>query len=66
MAYVEVILTGPDRDLHSGVYGGAIENPLNVLARLVAGLHDADYRITLPGFYDEVRPLTEEERESRH
>ncbi len=64
MAYVEVILTGPDRDLHSGVYGGAIENPLNVLARLVAGLHDADYRITLPGFYDEVRPLTEEERES--
>ena len=64
MAYVEVILTGPDRDLHSGVYGGAIENPLNVLARLIAGLHDADYRITLPGFYDDVHPLTDEERES--
>lgn len=64
MTYVEVVLTGPDRDLHSGVYGGAIENPLNVLARLVAGLHDADYRITIPGFYDDVRPLTEEERSS--
>lgn len=64
MAYVEVILTGPDRDLHSGVYGGAIENPINVLARLIAGLHDEGHRITIPGFYDDVRPLTEEERET--
>ena len=63
LAYVEVELTGPDRDLHSGVYGGAIENPLNVLCRLIAGLHDDEHRITVPGFYDDVRPLTEEERE---
>ncbi len=62
MAYVEVTLTGPDRDLHSGMYGGAIENPINALARLIAGLHDDDHRITIPGFYDNVRPLTDEER----
>jgi acetylornithine deacetylase/succinyl-diaminopimelate desuccinylase-like protein len=62
MAYVEVKLTGPDRDLHSGVYGGAIENPINALAKLIAGLHDEDHRVTLPGFYDSVRPLSDEER----
>jgi acetylornithine deacetylase/succinyl-diaminopimelate desuccinylase-like protein len=62
LAYVEVELTGPVRDLHSGVYGGAVENPINVLARLIAGLHDEDHRITIPGFYDAVRPLSEEER----
>jgi len=62
LAYVEVELTGPARDLHSGVYGGAVENPINVLARLIAGLHDEDHRIMIPGFYDDVRPLTEEER----
>ncbi|MDQ7040217.1 MAG: dipeptidase [Rhodothermus sp.] len=62
LVYVEVELIGPARDLHSGVYGGAVENPANVLARLIAGLHDEDYRITIPGFYDDVRPLTEEER----
>jgi acetylornithine deacetylase/succinyl-diaminopimelate desuccinylase-like protein len=62
LAYVEVVLTGPDRDLHSGVYGGAVENPVNALARLIASLHDADYRVTIPGFYDDVRPLTDEER----
>ncbi|RMH63255.1 MAG: dipeptidase [Bacteroidetes bacterium] len=62
LAYVEVTLTGPNRDLHSGSYGGAIENPINTLARLIAGLHDAEHRITIPGFYDDVRPLTEEER----
>lgn len=62
LAYVEVELIGPVRDLHSGVYGGAVENPINVLARLIAGLHDDDHRITIPGFYDDVRPLTEEER----
>ncbi|SHK72587.1 dipeptidase [Rhodothermus profundi] len=62
LAYVEVELTGPARDLHSGVYGGAVENPINVLARLIAGLHDENHRITIPGFYDAVRPLTEEER----
>jgi acetylornithine deacetylase/succinyl-diaminopimelate desuccinylase-like protein len=62
MAYVEVKLTGPDRDLHSGVYGGAVENPINALARLIAALHDEDHRVTLPGFYDDVIPLSEEER----
>jgi len=62
LAYVEVVLTGPDRDLHSGVYGGAVENPVNALARLIAGLHDANYRVTIPGFYDDVRALTDEER----
>ncbi len=62
MAYVEVTLTGPDRDLHSGMYGGAVENPINALARLIAGLHDENHRITIPGFYDNVRPLTDEER----
>lgn len=62
LAYVEVTLTGPDRDLHSGVYGGAVENPINALARLIAGLHDADGRVAVPGFYDAVRPLTDDER----
>ena len=62
LAYVEVTLTGPARDLHSGVYGGAVENPANALARMIAGLHDADHRVTVAGFYDAVRDLTAEER----
>jgi len=62
LAYVQVELTGPSRDLHSGMFGGAIENPINVLARLIAGLHDARHRVTIPGFYDAVRPLTADER----
>jgi len=62
LAYVEVTLTGPDRDLHSGTYGGAIENPINALARLISGLHDENHRITIDGFYDRVRPLSREER----
>ena len=64
MAYAEVILEGPDRDLHSGVYGGAVENPIHALARLIAGLHDEQGRVTLPGFYDAVRDLDDEEREA--
>ena len=64
LAYVEVTLEGPDRDLHSGVYGGAVANPIHALARLVAGLHDEQGRITLPGFYDAVRDLDDEEREA--
>jgi len=64
MAYVEMTLTGPIRDLHSGMYGGAIENPINALAHLIAGLHDDRHCVTIPGFYDEVRPLTNEERET--
>jgi acetylornithine deacetylase/succinyl-diaminopimelate desuccinylase-like protein len=63
LAYVEVELTGPTRDLHSGTYGGAVENPINALARMIAGLHDADHRVTVEGFYDNVRDLTDEERE---
>lgn len=62
LAYVEVTLRGPDRDLHSGVYGGGVENPVNALATLVAGLHDDDHRVTVPGFYDAVRDLTDDER----
>ncbi len=62
MSYVEVTLTGPSRDLHSGTYGGAIGNPINALAKLIGGLHDADHRITIQGFYDDVIPLTDDER----
>jgi acetylornithine deacetylase/succinyl-diaminopimelate desuccinylase-like protein len=58
----EVTVHGPNRDLHSGVFGGAIANPVNVLAKLVASLHDNQGRIQIPGFYDEVAPLTAEER----
>ena len=64
LAYVEVTLTGPDRDLHSGLFGGAVENPINALARLIAGLHDEDHRVTVDGFYDDARDLTEEERQT--
>ena len=64
LAYVQVELTGPNRDLHSGMYGGGIENPANTLARLIAGLHDDQHRITIPGFYENVRDLTLEERET--
>jgi acetylornithine deacetylase/succinyl-diaminopimelate desuccinylase-like protein len=53
---------GPSRDLHSGGYGGVVENPIHVLSELVAGMHDGDGRITLPGFYDSVRPMSSEER----
>ena len=62
MAYVEVTLDGPSRDLHSGVYGGGVENPIHVLSRLIAGLHDEHHRVTLPGFYDRVREMDQEER----
>ncbi|MFT5145086.1 MAG: acetylornithine deacetylase/succinyl-diaminopimelate desuccinylase-like protein [Rhodothermales bacterium] len=63
LAYVEVTLTGPDRDLHSGIYGGAVENPINALASMIAALHDDMHRVTIEGFYDNVRPLTTEERD---
>jgi acetylornithine deacetylase/succinyl-diaminopimelate desuccinylase-like protein len=58
----EITLTGPTRDLHSGSFGGGVPNPAHALASLLAGLHDADGRITLPGFYDDVVPLSEQER----
>jgi acetylornithine deacetylase/succinyl-diaminopimelate desuccinylase-like protein len=61
---VGVTLRGPSSDLHSGSFGGAVPNPLHVMATLLAALHDADGRVTLPGFYDDVVPLTDEERAS--
>lgn len=64
LAYFEVEVHGPKQDLHSGQYGGTIANPANVLCELVAGMHDAKGRVTLPGFYDKVRPLPDEEREA--
>ena len=64
LAYVEVTFQGPGKDLHSGVYGGGVENPINALARVIAGLHDADHRVTVDGFYDRVQDLTAEERAS--
>jgi len=62
LSYVEVEVTGPNRDLHSGVYGGGVENPGNVLCRMIASLHDEQGRITIPGFYDTVEELSAEER----
>jgi len=59
----QIDLTGPELDLHSGSFGGAVPNPLHALAALLAGLHDADDRVTLPGFYDKVAPLSSRERE---
>jgi acetylornithine deacetylase/succinyl-diaminopimelate desuccinylase-like protein len=63
LAYFELRVYGPAQDLHSGVYGGVVHNPAIVLAELVAGMHDAKGRITLPGFYDKVQELNKEERE---
>lgn len=64
LAYLEIELTGPNRDLHSGSYGGAVANPAEVLARLLAQVKDAQGRIQIPGFYDKVLNLTESDRES--
>jgi acetylornithine deacetylase/succinyl-diaminopimelate desuccinylase-like protein len=62
LAYFEVHVTGPRADLHSGLYGGAVHNPAQVLCDLVAKMHDKRGRITLPGFYDSVRPISKKER----
>lgn len=62
LAYLEVEVIGPNRDLHSGVYGGAVANPANVLCQMIAALHDADGRITIEGFYDDVETVSAEER----
>ena len=62
LAYVEVEIVGPNRDLHSGVYGGAVDNPVNVLCEIIASLKDENQRITIPGFYDNVVELSAEER----
>ena len=63
MSYMEVEVTGPNRDLHSGVYGGAVDNPINVLCEMIASLKDENGRITIPGFYDKVVELSTEERD---
>lgn len=62
LSYVEVKVTGPNRDLHSGLYGGAVANPINILTKMIASLHDENNHITIPGFYDNVVELSTEER----
>jgi acetylornithine deacetylase/succinyl-diaminopimelate desuccinylase-like protein len=62
LAYMEIRVTGPDHDLHSGVFGGSVLNPAQALCELIAGMHDVNGRVTLPGFYDKVRLIDEEER----
>ena len=64
LAYMEVHVTGPNRDLHSGVFGGAVENPANALAEIIAKLKDEDGVIQIPGFYDDVEPMTDEMRDA--
>lgn len=62
LSYVEVEVTGPNRDLHSGLYGGAVANPINILCEMIASLHDENNRVTIPHFYDKVQELSTEER----
>lgn len=62
LCYWDVEVTGADHDLHSGIYGGAVANPINILCKMIASLHDADGHITLPGFYDDVLIISDEER----
>jgi acetylornithine deacetylase/succinyl-diaminopimelate desuccinylase-like protein len=64
LSYLEVEVQGPNRDLHSGVYGGAVANPATLLAKMIASLHDENNHITIPGFYDDVVELSKEEREA--
>jgi len=63
LSYIEVEVTGPNRDLHSGVYGGAVANPITILAKMIASMHDENNHITIPGFYDDVLESSKEERE---
>lgn len=62
LSYVEVEVTGPNRDLHSGVYGGAVDNPINTLCEMIASMKDEHMHITIPGFYDDVVELSDSER----
>ena len=64
LSYLEVEVTGPNRDLHSGVYGGAVANPATILAKLIASLHDENNCISIPGFYDDVAELSDSERKA--
>ena len=63
LAYMQVKVTGPNRDLHSGLYGGAVANPINILAQMIAKLTDENNHITIPGFYDDVLEVSKKERE---
>ncbi|MEO8819870.1 MAG: dipeptidase [Ginsengibacter sp.] len=63
LSYIEVEVTGPARDLHSGTYGGAVANPITILAKMIAGCHDENNHVTIPGFYDDVLEVSKEERE---
>jgi acetylornithine deacetylase/succinyl-diaminopimelate desuccinylase-like protein len=62
LAYMQIDLVGPNRDLHSGSYGGSVLNPIQALSEIIAGLHDRNGRVTIPGFYDDVRKLSVQER----
>ena len=62
LSYLEIVVTGPNRDLHSGSFGGAVHNPIQALSEMIASLHDKNGKITIPGFYDDVRPLSKTER----
>ncbi len=64
LSYLEVEVTGPNRDLHSGVYGGAVANPATILAKMIASLHDENNHVAIPGFYDKVVDLTDAERKA--
>ena len=64
LAYMEVEVTGPNRDLHSGVYGGAVANPATILCQMIASMHDENNHITIPGFYDKVQELLDAERKA--
>jgi acetylornithine deacetylase/succinyl-diaminopimelate desuccinylase-like protein len=64
LSYLEVEVTGPNRDLHSGVYGGAVANPVTILAKMIASLHNENNHVTIPGFYDDVLDLTDAERKA--
>jgi acetylornithine deacetylase/succinyl-diaminopimelate desuccinylase-like protein len=62
LSYVEVEVTGPNRDLHSGLYGGAVQNPINILCEMIESLRDEDNHITIPNFYDDVEEVSAEDR----
>ena len=64
LTYLQVELTGPNRDLHSGLFGGAVANPINVLSKLIASLTDENGHITIQGFYDDVEVVSESERKA--
>lgn len=64
LTYMEIRVSGPKRDLHSGSYGGSVHNPAQAVAEIIAALHDENGTITIPGFYDRVRPISDEEREA--